>query len=238
MSLLREKLEKIQKDEYVFPVELPSGRKVSIRKIKVKDLKEMLSLQDKMRPYNLAIQLLEKTVDKPDIVSRLPKIDILKLLTELKKISYGENIELMYQCPKCRYQGEITVNLSEDVKYKPFDTRPIVINPHIEIECYPLPFEVEIQLEEQYGDNLVDFNFNYLVKSIVKIKIDGEEIEDFTEEDVKEFLENLDTKDFEKLIEEFTERLGYFTIEKEVVCEHCSNKFVAEIARFEDFLPI
>jgi len=238
MSLLKEKLEQIQKNEYIYPVELPSGRKVSLRKLKVKDLKEALSLQGKVQPYYIAIQILEKCVDKSDIVPRLPKIDVLKLLTELKKISYGETIELVYQCPKCNREGTIEVNLSEDVKFKPFDTRPIEINPKIKIECYPLPFETEIQLEERYSDDIVEFNFNYLIKSIVKIEIDGEEIEDFTEEEVREFLENLNAEDFERLIEEFTERIGYFTLEKQVKCEYCGHEFKAEVARFEDFLPM
>jgi len=233
--MLLEKLKDFNK-EFSIQVKLPSGRKVSVKRLKVKDVKELLLLKENVSPYDLVIEMLKRALNDPTIAEKLPKIDALYLLNEIKKLSFGETSEFQYECPHCGYKGEVEINLTEDLKYKPFSYKPIQLTPDLIIEVYDLPIIEVLELEKEYQNDVSKYDLEYLARSIVKITYKGEEIEDFTLEEVKEFIENLDVQTFEKLVNEFIERLGYITLQKKIVCDKCRKEFVAEITEIKDFL--
>jgi hypothetical protein len=83
---------------------------VLVSPIKFEDEKQLASsAKSGINPINLMLSKCIKGID----INSLLLIDKLVLLLKIREISYGENYPVTCVCPKCAYESDVNVNLSQ-----------------------------------------------------------------------------------------------------------------------------
>jgi hypothetical protein len=219
--------ELIKENETFFEVNL-HGKKLYFRRWKVKDKKEFLlqaTNDNNIKNFQLALKLLKSLIkDKKFKLETLPKEDIFYILTEIKKQSDGNEIEVITTCPNCGAENEVIIDLNNDVDYKPMDYKPITLNDKYQFNIKPVDMLTQLKLEEKYKDETAKYNYYFLIECINSIVFEDKIYNNFSKKELEDFIDNLDFQDFEKLYTELSEKLGYCIITTSSVCEVCKKE--------------
>ncbi len=195
-----------------------------------------------------SLNLAKRCVETPEIVDKLSKNNLLFLLSELRKLSKGSNINFQYRCvnDKCPDWDEFTpevaeregmkgrgntlldgiVDLGKDLTTKSFNNKPIKIGSFL-FHIKDVPYLIQRKMDKEYLPELRlnQWNYDYVLASIDKIEPEPEKIiSEFTREELIEFMGQLSSDEFKKLSDTIGDQMCEFKINKKVKCPICENE--------------
>jgi bacterioferritin-associated ferredoxin len=208
-----------------FTTILPSyNRKVSFRPFLVKEQKQLLmavagSPEEQVMAVNNIIDAC--TFNKLN-ARRLPAFDVEYLFLQIRSKSIGENVEVLLTCGNC---GERTKNMLDVTKVavnKPDGhSNTIDLGQDVIVKMdYPRLEDLEIDPEAPSVDRIIQ-----LIASCIQSIWQGEEMfaaEDYSMEELIEFVENLNPENLAK-IEEFFKHMPVVQHVFEWDCGKCEH---------------
>ena len=222
-------------------ITLPSGKKLGIKPWKVKEEKELLFAIDGQEDDAVAkreiVKMIGKCVDNQAVFKSLSNVDYVALLTELRMISKGLKIEYTYKCtnPKCRFELSDDVNLKKDVKVKPYSGGTHVVNPTLSLVLKEVSFEEFDKLKENYTKT-TEYNYNFILRSIEALIIDGEVYTEFTQDELSAKLDTLESNEYKAISTAIDASLSSIELSKKLTCKRCKNEMDVEFGDLYYFL--
>ena len=215
-----------------FTTVLPStGNKVSFRPFLVKEQKQLLmavngNTQEQVAAVNSIIDAC--TFNKLN-VRRLPAFDVEYLFLQIRAKSIGENVEVVLTCANCGEKSKSMLDVSKVEVKKPEEHNHVIdLGNDLLIKMnYPRLEELEIDPDAPSVDRIIT-----LISSCIQSIWYGEEMfaaEDYTMEELVEFVENLSPGSLVK-IEEFFKTMPVIQHIFEWDCGKCEhhNRIVME----------
>tara|TARA_B100000929_G_scaffold291056_1_gene287597 strand:- start:2033 stop:2875 length:843 start_codon:yes stop_codon:yes gene_type:complete len=195
-------------------------------------------------------------VKKPD---QLLSVDVEALMIAIRHASFGDDIELDAECPKCKHKNHFSVGITQtlstmtqlDDEYKigtkaglniyvrPSTYHEVIKGYKAQFENYKIakvlqdntiPEEQRIKAYSEAFTNLSEINAELVCDSIVKVVI-AETGDAVTErEHLREFIREMDQKVF-KTISETLSKINSTGVQKEfsAKCEECDHEWKTEI---------
>ena len=188
---------------------LSTGKKIKYRPFLVKEEKILiiaLETEDTKQISNAIVQILSECILTRGVkVKDLSTFDIEYLFLNVRAKSVGETVEVNVTCPD---DGETTVQMeieldSIKVKKDPSHSNIIKLDDNLSMKLkYPsLDQFVENNFEVADGDNDVDKSLT-MITSCIDIVYDSEEswnASDCSKKELKEFVEQMNTKQFKEI---------------------------------------
>lgn len=231
-------------DTPIYDLTVPStNKKIKFRPYLVKEQKMLLMANNSDDPeymINTIKQIISNCTFDSFNVDELPLFDIEYIFLKLRAKSVGEVIETGIQCPNkdCRTVVPVVVNLNEiEVPINKTDISKIQISPSIGIKMKYPTLEVEKKILALGGtDNIVQ-NYNLLYECIECIYDQNTvyDKKDFTLKDFEEFIENLNSDQFEKILN-FFNMIPKVQKEIQYTCPKCNTMGRIKLQGLPDFL--
>ena len=201
---------------------LPSTERViKFRPFLVKEEKLLLTaLEDTSESsmMNAIKSIINNCVQEKIEVDKLPIFDIEYLFLQLRAKSVGEEIEVGIKCPKCNTTVQIMVN-TDDIKVskpKGHDRKVMITDEVGVMLSYPIITTDGITSEDGMA----------IVKDCIDMIFTKEETFErgsFSDEEITEFVESMDTKQFMK-IREFFEGMPKLKHDVKINCLKCKDE--------------
>lgn len=209
------------------PVELLNGKKIGIRKWRIKEEKELLFALEDVNDINIGrkeiFQFIRRCVDNPLLFDSLSNTNVVYLLMQLRKRSKGNVKEFSINCSKCNLELTDCIDITNDTVIKKFDVTPLKINKDLTIGIKEVNFSEYEKLKETYTKQ-TEFSYWYVIKSIAYISYKENVIENFSEDELVEFLDyNTESSDFELIERKVINALPEVKINKNIKCGKCNN---------------
>lgn len=224
-----------------FKTTIPStGQKIEFRPFLVKEEKVLLMALE----GDNSDEIIDATrkilsaciVDEVDI-DRLATFDVEYLFLQLRGKSISEAIELIGthgKDSKCTHKTELTV-LIDDIKIDDVKTdKKIMVTDKVGVVVrYPSMSDV-LKLDAQHeAEELID-----IISSCIDVVFDENDVYDsFTKEEMKEWLENLNQTQFEKIALFFND-IPKLSHEIDWTCEKCGKKETIVIEGIRNFFTL
>jgi hypothetical protein len=189
-----------------YAVVIPSTKqKVNIRPFTVQEEKLLLMARQSENAddsINTIKQIITNCIVEPIDVDKLATFDIEYLFVKLRAKSVGEIVELDYKDPDSNENIKFKINLDEiEVKYKPNHSTKFLITDEVGVVMrYPTLGELKQIENDAFADNSVT---NILSKCIDKIYDNETVYSDYTDSDLKEFINSLPIESMTKIREFF-----------------------------------
>jgi len=208
-----------------FTTILPSdGRKVSFRPFLVKEQKQLLmavggGFEDQIVAVN---HIIDACTFNKLTARNLPAFDVEHLFLQIRARSIGENVEVLTTCANCNEKTKNIVDVSKlEVKRPLNHSNTIELGNDVVIKMdYPRLEDLEIDAEVPNVDRIIQ-----LIASCIQSIWQGEEMfaaEDYTLDELVEFVENLSPGNLEK-IEEFFKSMPVIHHEFIWDCQKCQQ---------------
>lgn len=230
-----------------FDVTVPSiNKKIKCRPFLVKEEKILLlslNSEDENEIYNAVKQIINNCiVDKQNIdIEDLAIFDLEYILLKLRARSKGEAVRLKFngiaesECEECRKEKYVTINLSNvEIKKFPNHTNNIKLTDDIGIIMgYPKfkTLQTNISRESDIG-TIIDSVIECIEKIYDKDNVYSKK--DLTVQELNEFVESLQSTQFDKLYE-FISTMPRIEYELDLSCEKCGRKDVQTISGLQNF---
>jgi hypothetical protein len=221
---------------------MPDGRNIGIRKWKVRDEKELLFTIDSddnpdQSKVNHIVNFLRTCADSAVVFNTLSEAGIKAFAMEARKLSKGDTIEYSFNCPgsgekKCGFKVEDRISITKDSQLKAYESHPVTVNEHITLTLCDLPYEKSLQIDAAYTSE-VKRNFYKLLNRIDSMTIDGVTYTEFTQDEVENYLDELDSNDMGKIVEQADAEFSSADLSKKVKCVVCGKE---TSVKFEDLL--
>ena len=191
-----------------FQTKLPSTQEtIHFRPFLVKEEKLLLMAQqgkDQKEILNVVFQILESCLKTPLEVKKLAPFDIEWLFLQLRAKSVGEVIDLKLKHMKEECQGitDVEININDiKVQYPDKKDDVIMMDQNIGVKMrYP---SVEMVDPEKFEDPSIKDIFGLLDKCVVNVFDANQVYNEFTSQELTDFLESLDQKQFQKIVDFF-----------------------------------
>jgi hypothetical protein len=219
-----------------YELNLPStGQKVTYRPFLVKEHKILLSMTgaDDAEAGRIVRELVDVCTFNKLNVSKLPHFDVEYIFLNLRAKSIGENVEVVVNCD-CGNKIETSFNI-DDLKIEklPDHTNKIMLTDTVGVEMsYPL-FDDVINV---FSNDKAEDVFNLVISCIHAI-YDQENYystEDYSKEELEEFLNTLTKQQFDK-IENFFTNSPKVVQEVETDCDKCGRHNVSRLEGLANF---
>ena len=149
-------------------------------------------------------QILESCLKTPLEVKKLAPFDIEWLFLQLRSKSVGEVIDLKLKHMKEECQGitDVEININDiKVQYPDKKDDVIMMDQNIGVKMrYP---SVEMVDPEKFEDPSIKDIFGLLDKCVVNVFDANQVYNEFTSQELTDFLESLDQKQFQKIVDFF-----------------------------------
>jgi len=219
-----------------YELNLPStGQKVTYRPFLVKEHKVLLTMTsaDDDEAGRIIRELVDVCTFNKLNVSKLPHFDVEYIFLNLRAKSIGESVEVVVNC-ECGNKIDASFNI-DDLKVEKAQehTNKIMVTDTIGVEMsYPV-FDDIIDL---FSAKNPDDVFNMIVTCINAIYDDVNyySVEDYSKEEIEEFLYSLTKQQFEK-IENFFVNSPKIVQEIETDCEKCGRHNVSRLEGLANF---
>ena len=215
-----------------------TGEKVTYRPYLIKEeriLMIALESQNENQIEQSILDILTTCFDLKTEASGLTVFDVEYMFMKLRSVSVGEKIKLAPKCESCEEPGEVTVDLSE-VKVQGLKEEQD-LNKQIKLSD-----ELTIDMHfPKVGDAVkADTGTDTIIGTVAKC-VDtiyyGEDTfntADSSEEEVKEFIENLNTTQFQKIANVLQE-VPYLGHNVKWTCKECDFKNDLELKGLINF---
>jgi hypothetical protein len=229
----------------IYSVKLPSTQKeIKIRPFTVKEEKILLmALQskDQMEIINTVKQVINNCIlDGKVNVDKLPFFDIDYLFIALRAKSVGETITLKFKCKNvvndkvCDAGLGVQADISNIVIDNLDQNKDIQISKDLIIRMKYPTYSVMKMIND--SDTELDTKIKYIMASVDKV-IEKDTVHDaneYTKEELQNFIEGLTREQFEKL-EEFVDNYPSFSVLLERKCPKCGFNHRMRYTDFSDF---
>jgi len=219
---------------------IPStGETVTYRPYVVKEEKILLiafESQDETQIEKSVLDIIKTCVESKIDLNKLTTFDIEFMFVTLRSKSVGEGIKLNMPCEECEHTNEVKINLDE-LNVANLDEE---IDKHIKLtDDISVDLKWMAMNDRLSGGELkteTDAVINLVAKSIETI-YSGEEIhstKDVTKKEVVEFVESLNTDQFQSI----TEVIGkspYLNYKMKFDCDKCGHSHERELNGLADF---
>ena len=219
-----------------YELNLPStNQKISYRPFLVKEHKVLLTMTsaDDNEAGRIVRELVDAcTFNKLDI-SKLPHFDVEYIFLNIRAKSIGEIVEVVVNCD-CGNKIDTTFNI-EDLKVEKANnhTNKIMVTDTIGVEMsYPVFDEIINIFSAENTDEV----FNLIANSIIAIFDDSEyySVEDYSKEEINDFLNSLTKQQFEKIEDFFTSSPKVVQV-IETDCDKCGRHNVSRLEGLANF---
>jgi hypothetical protein len=226
-----------------FEAKIPStGQEIFFRPFKVKEEKVLFMAMEggeQKEIINAVTNVLSACITKGDVdIPSLAYFDIEYLFLKLRSKSVGEVVTLRFKHgnpdSECKHVQEYRLNLDE-VQLKNADNLDdkIMLTDKIGVKLkYP-----NLQLAQKLGSldmTKIDNVFGFIADSVEYIFDDENVYEETSRDDIKDWLENLDQAQFDKIMEFFNDmpKLSHsFTY----ACEKCGKEEKVHLEGLQSF---
>ena len=179
--------------------------------------------------------IIKSCLDDSVDINILTGFDIEFVFLTLRARSVGEGIDLSMKCDSCEAPNKIKVDLDKlIIKNNDFDSKDLQlkISDNMTVEVgWPTMADRGVT-----GDTGTEILINQVAKSIKTIYY-GEEIHSTSDvpfEEVVDFVENLSSEQFTKVMELLT-KTPYVSYDIEFACKKCGHKNTRELKGLADF---
>lgn len=216
-----------------------TGETVTYRPYVVKEEKILLiafESQDETQIEKSVLDIIKTCIESKIDLNKLTTFDIEFMFVTLRSKSVGEGIKLNMACEECEHTNEVKINLDE-LNVANLDEE---IDKHVKLtDDISVDLKWMAMNDRLSGGELkteTDAVINLVAKSIETI-YSGEEIhstKDVTKKEVVEFVESLNTDQFQSI----TEVIGkspYLNYTMKFDCDKCGNSHERELNGLADF---
>ncbi len=226
-----------------FSVEIPSTKEtIRMRPFLVKEEKILLMALESENDNeikNATLQILSNCIMTEGVdCFNLPIFDIEYLFLQLRAKSVSEIADPYIVCEECSKPIEIRTDLSKvkvDYSEEEKHTNNILLEDDGKIGIILKYPTLKTAFENNIVDNL-DGSFEILVSCIDSIYTEEEVFaaSDHTQEELIEFVENLTSDQFEKILS-FYKNMPSVRHVEDCECSECGHKFKVEVRGIKDF---
>lgn len=219
---------------------IPStGETVTYRPYVVKEEKILLiafESQDEKQIETSVLDIIKSCIESKIDLNKLSTFDIEFMFVTLRSKSVGEGIKLNMPCESCEHTNEVKINLDE-LNVANLDEeidKHVKLTDDISVDLKWMAVSDRLSAAETKTET--DSVINLVAKSIETI-YSGEEIhstKDVTKKEVVEFVESLNTDQFQSI----TEVIGkspYLNYLMKFDCEKCGHSHERELNGLADF---
>tara|TARA_B110000495_G_scaffold46470_1_gene38526 strand:- start:116 stop:850 length:735 start_codon:yes stop_codon:yes gene_type:complete len=219
-------LPKIEVPQYELTI--PSTEKVvKYRPFLVKEEKILLialETEDDAQIINAVQNIIDSCLYSDVDVSELSMFDVEFIFLQLRSKSKGEEVELLFECDKCKQQTPFVLNLSEvTIQRTEGHKKDISLSNGIGVKMkYP---SMELRSLFSNGGSEIENIFESLVICLESI-YDAETVypaKDHTKKELDDFFESLPESEFKK-IQQFFETMPSLRHDVEITCSHKTGK--------------
>jgi hypothetical protein len=216
-----------------------TGETVTYRPYVVREEKILLiamESNDENQIEQAVIDVIQSCVESPINIDNLTTFDVEFIFVTLRSKSVGEGIKLSPKCEHCEETNEVKINL-EEVKVTNLENK---VDKHIK-----LTDDISIDLKwhtmkdrqkELRNDSETQTVINMIVASLETI-YSGEDIhvvKDATDKEVREFVESLNTDQFNEIVEVLS-NVPYLSYNMDYDCEKCGKENSISLNGLTDF---
>ena len=221
-----------------FKVKVPStGKMIEYRPFLVKEEKLLLMMgegQNQKDSADIVKKLLGSCIISKIDIDSLTTFDLEFIFLHLRSKSVGEDISIMIECEECGKKCPVDINIETDVFISGKNVKDIDFN-------VPINNNVGIEMKFPTIDLLADAAddsdpMNLIIKCMKSI-YDEEtvhNIDDYTEGEVKEFINSLSVRDVQKL-QRFFDDLPKVKCKVKFICPHCGHENELEVEGLGNF---
>jgi len=224
----------------VYNVEYKNSTKIGNHTIKfrawsTKDEKDYLIAKDSLDEINdsmLYDMLVLPCLENKEL--SLSPIEKKKLIIEIRKVSLGSTFPMKYACKKCKNINDLDVELDDIITYK--EPKYSEIKAHGMV--FHLTSEVSSNLYKRLEetDNLIDKAFLEFLIHIESIEIDGKLEDDFSFDELYQFMNDLPSSIFDDIFPKFREMKGTLEFSLTTFCMVCNEKNLVDFDHLPNFL--
>ena len=221
-----------------YTLDIPStGQTVKYRPFLVKEEKILLLAlegEDQKETIIAIKTIIENCVYGDMNVNTMAMFDLEYIFLKLRGKSKGEIVNLKYECPKCKTELPVALNIDEvNVDKNPENTLDIKLSNDLGVMMKYPTLELQHIMEKVGDDNKqVELIFETIVKCIDYIydKENTYPSKDHTEKEMKDFIESLTDEYFQKIMK-FFETLPALRHKVEL---HCTKKKKDKICNYKE----
>lgn len=231
------KINELPSYELVVP---STKQKVNYRPFLVKEQKILmmaLETQDEKAILKAIVDTIESCVTDHIDTNSLATFDIEYIFTQIRGKSVGETATVNLKCVKCEQDTEVTIPLDEVKIDLGKNNNKIQLNDqYTVIMKYPNYQAILLAPEDKMGDSLTEAILELVVMCMDKLQTEEDQVAfaDETRESIVEFLESLNTAQFEKLVN-FVNNLPKLTHKVDYKCDHCQHENKIVLQGIQDF---
>ena len=214
---------------------LPStGEKIKYRPFLVKEYKILLTglESDNEEIYRIITELVDVCTYNKLKMETLSNFDIEYIFLNMRAKSIGETTSLKLQCNTCEKDITFDMDITKaEVKKDPAHTKRISITDKIILEMRYPKFEEMISIYQNFKSESV---VNMLCKCITSVLTEEQVYDDYTEEELIEFVNGFSKEQFSKL-EQFFLTMPKVVQHIEQVCSACGSKNELNLEGLQNF---
>lgn len=231
------KINELPSYELVIP---SSQQKIEYRPFLVKEQKILmmaLETQDEKAILKSIVDTIESCVTTELDVQALTTFDIEYLFTQIRAKSVGEQAKVNLKCGECEKDTEVEIPLDEvKINLTNIDKKIKLNDQYTVLMKYPNFKAILLAPEDKKGDSLTEAILDLVIMCMDKLQTEDEQIEFQNEnnQSINDFLESLNTKQFEKLVH-FANNLPKLTHKVNYTCEHCKKENQITLSGIQDF---
>ena len=221
-----------------YPITVPSTKKSTFfRPFLMKEQKVlMMALESNNQDqiFQSMCDIIRVCVDGIDNPASMPMFDLEYLFLKIRSKSVGELIDVTVKCPKCGKSQPKQINLDEvEVAFSEGFTNKVFITDKLGVVLkYPCLKDTSKDFTKMGAEEII----RYVCDSVDTV-FDEENTyarKDFTQEEITNFIESMNTSQFEK-IAEFYRNLPQLQKNIDCQCGGCSTDFKVDFRGLQDF---
>lgn len=217
-----------------------SGKSVRYRPFLVREQKALMlasESSDNKVMFRSVLDVLEQCVEDKIYQNQLTSFDVEYMFLQMRAKSVGESAEILIKCEECGADNPISINLEEiKVDVKDVDKK-VQLTDDIALELnYPSYLDM-INSGIGDGDLNADQMFEVMHSCVKYIETPDEriDIKDVDKKEVVEFIESMNSKQFEK-IQEFISDIPRLSHTVKFDCKSCEHKNEITVEGISNFL--
>jgi hypothetical protein len=219
----------------VYELTLPStGEKISFRPFLVKEYKILLTAleSDTEEITRIVTELVDVCTFNKLKINKLANFDIEYIFLNMRAKSIGETTNLSLQCKNCDNKIPITMDLTKAYIEKSTEHTPkLQLTDTIVVEMRYPKFEEMIDIYENFKTEKIVGMLSTCIKSVYT---NDKVYDDYTEEEMLEFVNSFSKSQFE-MMENFFLTMPKLTQSVEADCEVCNTHNEMKIEGIQNF---
>ena len=222
-----------------FKVKVPStGKTIEYRPFLVKEEKLLLMMgegTDQKQTSEIVAKLLESCIQTKIDIKTLTTFDLEYIFLNLRAKSVGEDVSIMIGCEECNEKCPVDVNIETDV-YIDYGGKKISDIDFMVTITDSVGVEMKFPTIDLLTDLKEDDSVGMIIKCMKSIydKDTVHSVTDYTDAEVREFINSLSVRDVQKL-QTFFDEMPKVKCKIKFTCPHCGHENDFEIGGLSNF---